>query len=400
MRYYTSIVDQKAWNYQPSLNLNYKYNALSLYSKVGYRRNNWTGGNMESDRFLDRDRIMDANTGMAHRQSHTTFQLGSVYDINDKQSVGAEFNMTENPYHNNTDGTALAIENGNSLTSQSLSRSTTDYSLMSFTANYSLKLDTLGSTFKTVANYTYRNKEDSVYYHTNYSGMMNYDSTSRYMPTARYDMFAIRSDFDIALSKSSKLATGLKYQRNTMDNVNPYDYFKNDIWTRARTQQHQQVHREHRGAVCQFLDQIPQQHFIARGPAGRIHVRRTGHQQPIRFRATKVFRPLPEREPVDSAEQKTEPDDYPRLRTQNRTTVILATEPIPPTTIRLYVHGRQPKIKTVLYKRLHAHLGALSQIYADARRTGGKRCVQYNRSTPILPTRTSKSPGKAICPNG
>ena len=147
----------------------------------------------------------------------------------------------------------------------------------------------------------------------------------------------------------------------------------------ARTQQHQQVHREHRGAVCQFLDQIPQQHFIARGPAGRIHVRRTGHQQPIRFRATKVFRPLPEREPVDSAEQKTEPDDYPRLRTQNRTTVILATEPIPPTTIRLYVHGRQPKIKTVLYKRLHAHLGALSQIYADARRTGGKRCVQYNR---------------------
>ena len=230
MRYYTSIVDQKAWNYQPSLNLNYKYNALSLYSKVGYRRNNWTGGNMESDRFLDRDRIMDANTGMAHRQSHTTFQLGSVYDINDKQSVGAEFNMTENPYHNNTDGTALAIENGNSLTSQSLSRSTTDYSLMSFTANYSLKLDTLGSTFKTVANYTYRNKEDSVYYHTNYSGMMNYDSTSRYMPTVRYDMFAIRSDFDIALSKSSKLATGLKYQRNTMDNVNPYDYFKNDIW--------------------------------------------------------------------------------------------------------------------------------------------------------------------------
>ena len=320
MRYYTSIVDQKAWNYQPSLNLNYKYNALSLYSKVGYRRNNWTGGNMESDRFLDRDRIMDANTGMAHRQSHTTFQLGSVYDINDKQSVGAEFNMTENPYHNNTDGTALAIENGNSLTSQSLSRSTTDYSLMNFTANYSLKLDTLGSTFKTVANYTYRNKEDSVYYHTNYSGMMNYDSTSRYMPTVRYDMFAIRSDFDIALSKSSKLATGLKYQRNTMDNVNPYDYFKNDIWI-----------------------------------------------------------PLPEREPVDSAEQKTEPDDYFRLRTQNRTTVILATEPIPPTTIRLYVHGRQPKIKTVLYKRLHAHLGALSQIYADARRTGGKRCVQYNR---------------------
>ena len=67
---------------------------------------------MESNRFLDRDRIMDANTGMAHRQSHTTFQLGSVYDINDKQSVGAEFNMTENPYHNNTDGTALAIENG------------------------------------------------------------------------------------------------------------------------------------------------------------------------------------------------------------------------------------------------------------------------------------------------
>ena len=43
-------------------------------------------------------------------KSHTTFQLGSVYDINDKQSVGAEFNMTENPYHNNTDGTALAIE--------------------------------------------------------------------------------------------------------------------------------------------------------------------------------------------------------------------------------------------------------------------------------------------------
>ena len=289
MRYYTSIVDQKAWNYQPSLNLNYKYNALSLYSKVGYRRNNWTGGNMESDRFLDRDRIMDANTGMAHRQSHTTFQLGSVYDINDKQSVGAEFNMTENPYHNNTDGTALAIENGNSLTSQSLSRSTTDYSLMSFTANYSLKLDTLGSTFKTVANYTYRNKEDSVYYHTNYSGMMNYDSTSRYMPTARYDMFAIRSDFDIALSKSSKLATGLKYQRNTMDNVNPYDYFKTIFGSRCPNAAASTSTPRTSGAVCQFSTKFRNNTSLLIGPAGRIHVRRTGHQQPIRFRATKYF---------------------------------------------------------------------------------------------------------------
>ena len=380
MRYYTSIVDQKAWNYQPSLNLNYKYNALSLYSKVGYRRNNWTGGNMESDRFLDRDRIMDANTGMAHRQSHTTFQLGSVYDINDKQSVGAEFNMTENPYHNNTDGTALAIESGNSLTSQSLSRSTTDYSLMSFTANYSLKLDTLGSTFKTVANYTYRNKEDSVYYHTNYSGMMNYDSTSRYMPTARYDMFAIRSDFDIALSKSSKLATGLKYQRNTMDNVNPYDYFKNDIWIPLPERSSINKYTENIGALyASFSTKFRNNTSLLVGLRGEYTYAVPATNSQYVSERQKYFDLFPNANLSIPLNKQTEPDDYPRLRTQNRTTVILATEPIPPTTIRLYVHGRQPKIKTVLYKRLHAHLGALSQIYADARRTGGKRCVQYNR---------------------
>lgn len=230
MRYYTSIVDQKAWNYQPSLNLNYKYNALSLYSKVGYRRNNWTGGNMESDRFLDRDRIMDANTGMAHRQSHTTFQLGSVYDINDKQSVGAEFNMTENPYHNNTDGTALAIENGNSLTSQSLSRSTTDYSLMSFTANYSLKLDTLGSTFKLLLDYNRRNGDDHSDYHSLYSGFRNLDSTYRSDIITLNNIYSATADFDIALSKVSKLTTGIKYTNNGMDNSTLYEYLKNESW--------------------------------------------------------------------------------------------------------------------------------------------------------------------------
>lgn len=125
MRYYTSIVDQKAWNYQPSLNLNYKYNALSLYSKVGYRRNNWTGGNMESDRIPG----PGPDHGCKHRYGTSPiphhFSTGQRLRHQRQQSVGAEFNMTENPYHNNTDGTALAIENGNSLTSQSLSRSTT-----------------------------------------------------------------------------------------------------------------------------------------------------------------------------------------------------------------------------------------------------------------------------------
>ncbi|MFR4026506.1 MAG: hypothetical protein ACLTZY_13510 [Alistipes indistinctus] len=101
-------------------------------------------------------------------------------------------------------------------------------------------------------------------------------------------MFAIRSDF---FALSSKLATGLKYQRNTVDNVNLTTTPKNDIWIPLPEQRHQQV--PNIKALYSFSTKFRNNASLLVGLRANT-MRRTSHQRPIRFRATKVFRPLPE----------------------------------------------------------------------------------------------------------
>ena len=101
---------------------------------------------------------------------------------------------------------------------------------ISVSGNYILNLDTLGSTFKLLLDYNRRNGDDHSDYHSLYSGFRNLDSTYRSDIITLNNIYSATADFDIALSKVSKLTTGIKYTNNGMDNSTLYEYLKNESW--------------------------------------------------------------------------------------------------------------------------------------------------------------------------
>lgn len=230
MRYNTSVVDNSRQSVRPSINLNYKYNALSLYSKVNFMRNKWESGNIQEDQFTNRDRHVNSITNMSRKNTSTDGQLGAIYDINERQSIGAEFNVTGNPYSTATNGSSTVTENGKTILSKSGSSGEYDYLLLNAIATYTLKLDTVGSTFRAIAEYIHRNREDSIDFNMAYRGDMNDDTRTHYMPTTRYNIYVAQTDFNFMLSPDSKLLAGLKYTRKEMNNNSPYEYFQNGIW--------------------------------------------------------------------------------------------------------------------------------------------------------------------------
>ena len=231
MRYGHSLVNDMTWYLQPAVNLKYRNNKLSLYTDFSLNRNK--SGNTVSgiNQFHTGDQVTQTSGGKLYNLgSYKTLRVGGVYDIDDRQSVGLEVNYTHSPSTGNNRND-LTMQSGDEVTDvQSLYLSDNLNYRISVSGNYILNLDTLGSTFKLLLDYNRRNGDDHSDYHSLYSGFRNLDSTYRSDIITLNNIYSATADFDIALSKVSKLTTGIKYTNNGMDNSTLYEYLKNESW--------------------------------------------------------------------------------------------------------------------------------------------------------------------------
>ena len=229
MRYGHSLVNDMTWYLQPAVNLKYRNNKLSLYTDFSLNRNK--SGNTVSgiNQFHTGDQVTQTSGGKLYNLgSYKTLRVGGVYDIDDRQSVGLEVNYTHSPSTGNNRND-LTMQSGDEVTDvQSLYLSDNLNYRISVSGNYILNLDTLGSTFKLLLDYNRRNGDDHSDYHSLYSGFRNLDSTYRSDIITLNNIYSATADFDIALSKVSKLTTGIKYTNNGMDNSTLYEYLKNE----------------------------------------------------------------------------------------------------------------------------------------------------------------------------
>lgn len=221
-------------SYNPSANINLHSGRLDLYASA------W--GNLGNHRMLsDENTVYElANKNIAANSEAVVngrnygFNAGSVFEIDSKNSIGAEFSYYRYKNWGPTD-TSTDLDNGAQVVN---TRSRFDnHSLgnnYAVTFNYIHKLDTLGSTLKLLADYTRQNSDSG---NDNFSritapGAAAVDSVYRDAAASIYDVATASLAYEKYFSPRWTLKAGAKYTFNDMSNDALYEYMKGADWLR------------------------------------------------------------------------------------------------------------------------------------------------------------------------
>lgn len=212
-------------NISPSFNLNYKTGKVSLYTNIGYNSWGWHGESHETTQFLNSDNHIDTRT-RAHNDDSYNYhgRLGAIYEIDKKQSVEIETDMGLNRNKNLTLGNSNYFENQSITTSIGKYDNRNNANRFGLSGNYILNLDTVGSSFKLLADYYRTNNNERDNYNTEYIGLQNNDSTYINSTITQNTMYSVTANFDFVLDKNTTVKTGGKYTHNEMYNDLSYDF--------------------------------------------------------------------------------------------------------------------------------------------------------------------------------
>lgn len=220
--------------YNPSANINLHSGRLDFYASA------W--GSLRKEQMISRENTVydSANKNLAARSDATSnnrhygINAGSVFEIDAKNSIGAEVEYwrtrTWGPTETSTD-----------LSDEQLSTNTRsrfdnhDYgNNYAVTFNYIHKLDTLGSTLKLLADYTRRDTDSGNDNSSRITapGTADIDSVYRDAATSIYDVATATLALEKNFSPRWSLKAGAKYTFNDMRNNALYEYRKADAWLR------------------------------------------------------------------------------------------------------------------------------------------------------------------------
>ena len=220
--------------YNPSANINIHSGRLDVYASAwGYLGKNTMISN-ENTSYNTADKSLKARSEATNNNRNYGINAGSVFEINDKNSVGAEFEYWRNGSWGPTDtSTDLGDE---LLSTNTRSRfDNHDYgNNYAVTFNYIHKFDTLGSTFKVLADYTRRNSDSGNDNSSRITspGAADIDSVYRDAATSIYDVATATLALEKNFSPRWSLKAGAKYTFNDMRNNARYEYQKNGAWLR------------------------------------------------------------------------------------------------------------------------------------------------------------------------
>ena len=251
------------YNVMPSLSLNYNSGGINAYGRI------WAGGNgqnysTEEHTDYTSGTIIDAATDMDERSKWAGGNVGVVYDINDKHSVGAEFQYNYWGYGDNTDTWTEHRINKLITRTDGTYDGTNNSHMYTATANYIYKLDQMGSTLKFIGDYTNSHTpRKNNYYDTEYmlhaSDTMR-DSTYRYASDSRYKLATATVALEKVLSEKVILKAGLKYTYNNNANKADYEYLKNEEW----------MYNDHNSYDIGYTENIGAAYLIATARLGRV----------------------------------------------------------------------------------------------------------------------------------
>ncbi len=229
MRYGVSLTRQFTQYIQPSFTLNYMVNKWRFYTTLS--ENNWQGNGYQNlvTRYDNGNTLQILNQSK-NRNDWPRLRAGSVYEINDRHSVGIELNM-RGYFPGKSDNVNQSEEINNGQTTWIDEQNVNRWKNKSFnvTANYIAKLDTVGSQFKLLVDYYHNRSLNWGDNQSHYTGAWLFDSITDSYSNTLSNLYSVTGDFEIKIGSKSRLKTGLKYSYRDLSSDNRWNYFQNEV---------------------------------------------------------------------------------------------------------------------------------------------------------------------------
>ena len=221
-----------AYNIMPSVSLNYNRGKLNAYGRAWVGTNGNYTNTAEHTNYTSGS-IIDAATSLDNSNMWGGANIGVVYDINDRHSVGGEVQYN---YYGG-DGTTKTWTDYqlSGVTTRTDGSYANDFyhQMVTATLNYIYKLDDKGSTLKVIGDYTDSknpNYNDYVDREVNPITLIQRDSTYRSNTLSRNQLGTATVALEKVLSPKVTLKAGLKYTYNNNSNLANYEYMVQETW--------------------------------------------------------------------------------------------------------------------------------------------------------------------------
>ena len=239
-------------DYQPSASFNARAGRWTFNTFVSAKilpegktnsvetRNFRTGDNHDYFSVSDVNRTLHSGLG----------RLGIVYEPDKRNSFGVEAEYSAVSARSPSSVTTRTKPNGILVNSESDYRQKETDRTCSMTLNYVHALDTLGSTFKVIADCTNKHVEGDNDYHTSFirNGKTS-DSVYRNNTSSHYRIYTADGVLSKQLSPRTKLVAGVKYTHNDMSDTVRYESLLPSGWQPLPAYHYSLGYTEHIGAV-------------------------------------------------------------------------------------------------------------------------------------------------------
>lgn len=220
------------YNVMPSVSLNYNRGKVNAYGRAWFGTNGLDYTSKEHTDYTS-GTVIDAESEMSNSALWGGGNVGIVYDINDRHSVGGEVQYNYYGGSSNTD-TWTEHTTLNTTRSEGVYRNDYNSQMVTATLNYIYKLDDKGSTLKLIGDYTLNKYPDKNDYVDRSFDILTptivRDSIHRNRTHTFYQLGTATVALEKVLSPKVVLKAGLKYTNNNNDNEAKYEYQRDGAW--------------------------------------------------------------------------------------------------------------------------------------------------------------------------
>lgn len=232
--------------------------------RIGIRTGRWTLNASASgvlsphsdSRFAETRDYTDADTpfsGASNTDGRSNYghgRIAAIFDPDPRHTVGLDLEYAGRSSRIPTLARTVLGETA----SVSRYRQHGDGNTLTATANYIWKIDTLGSQFKLIADYTRHSADgDNVYRTTIATPDRVRDTLYRSATGSAYDILTADAGLTCKLPHNLTLRTGLRYTRNNMDDDSRYEICRSQTWQDAPEYGYRQHYTEQIGGVYASL---------------------------------------------------------------------------------------------------------------------------------------------------
>lgn len=177
------------------------------------------------------DAYFESQSFMNQKTKSGIGRIGVIYDLDKKNSFGTEIEYISKNIPNPSSAKTVIKQNGLTINNTSSYEQNEHNSNFSILFNYNYKMDTIGSSFKFIADYTDKKVIGDNDYHSSFEVLeLVTDSIYRNNTSSRYKVLTVDAMISKKLAKSVKYLVGVKHTFYKMSDTVGYESYYKAAW--------------------------------------------------------------------------------------------------------------------------------------------------------------------------